>query len=74
MDNAKSQPDPRKIAAIQHFPTPKTTMNVRTFLGLIRYYKIFITRYVKIAEPLFALTKKDVSFFGCPYVRQLLLH
>jgi hypothetical protein len=59
MDNARSQPDPKKIITVQHFPTPKTTTNVKAFLGLTWYYRRFIIGYAKIAEPLFALTKKD---------------
>jgi hypothetical protein len=41
-------------------------MNVRAFLGLIGYYRRFITRYAKIAKPLFALTKKDYKFLWMP--------
>ncbi len=66
VDNAGSQLDPRKIAIIQHFPTPKTTANVKAFLGLTWYYKRFIVGYAKIAEPLFALTKKDYKFLWTP--------
>jgi hypothetical protein len=41
-------------------------MNVRAILGLTRYYKRFIVGYAKIAEPLFALTKKDCKFLWMP--------
>jgi hypothetical protein len=54
-----SQPNPRKITAIQNFPTPNTTTNVWALLGSTRYYRRFIVGYVKMAEPLFALTKKE---------------
>ncbi len=66
VDNAGSQPDPRKIAIVQHFPTPKIATNVKAFLGLTRYYRKFIARYTKIVEPLFALTKKDCKFLWMP--------
>jgi hypothetical protein len=62
VDNAGSQLDPKKIAEVQHFPTPNTAMNVRAFLGLTTYYKRFIASYAKIAEPLFAFTKKECKF------------
>jgi hypothetical protein len=66
VDCVGSQPDPRKIATIQNFPTPNTTTNVRAFLGLTRYYRRFIVGYGKMAEPLFALTKKECKFFWTP--------
>jgi hypothetical protein len=33
-----TRPDPGKIEAVLHFPQPKTVTNVRSFLGLTRYY------------------------------------
>ncbi len=36
------------------------------FLGLTKYYKIFVCRYAKIVVPLFDLTKKDHSFLWTP--------
>jgi hypothetical protein len=66
VDSAGSQLNPKKIVTIQHFPTPNTTMNVRAFLGLTRYYKRFITRYAKITELQFALTKKECKFLWMP--------
>jgi hypothetical protein len=66
VDCVGSQPDPKKIAAIQNFPTPNTTTNVRAFMGLTRYYRRFIVGYGKMAEPLFALTKKKCKFFWMP--------
>jgi len=74
MDSVESQPDPKKITTIQHFPTPNTTTNVRAFLGLTRYYRRFIIGYAKISKPHLPWQKKNVGFFGHPYVRQLLLH
>jgi hypothetical protein len=60
------QLDPRKITTIQNFPTPNTITNVKAFLGLIGYYKRFIVGYVKIAKPLFTLTKKECKFLWTP--------
>ncbi len=52
VDYAKSQPNPKKIATIQNFPTPNTATNVKAFLGLTGYYKRFIAGYTKFVEPL----------------------
>jgi hypothetical protein len=57
--------DPKKII-VKTFPTPKTITNVKTFLGLIGYYRKFILGYVKIVEPLFGLTKKECRFVWTP--------
>jgi hypothetical protein len=37
-----TRPDPGKIEAILHFPQPKTVTNVRSFLGLTRYYQNYV--------------------------------
>jgi len=66
VDNARPQLDPKKIVVVQHFPTPKIATNVKAFMGLIGYYKRFIVGYAKIAEPLFALTKKNCKFLWTP--------
>jgi len=57
-----TKPDPSKIDAVLHFPTPKTVTNVRSFLGLTGYYRKYIRGYSRIASPLFELTKKDMAF------------
>jgi hypothetical protein len=62
VDCAGSQPDPKKIAVVQKFPTPNIATNVRAFMGLTRYYRRFIVRYVKMAETLFTLTNKECKF------------
>jgi hypothetical protein len=66
VNNAESQHDSRKIIIVQHFPTPKTTTNVRAFLRLTWYYKRFNAGYAKITKPLFALMKKDCKFLWTP--------
>lgn len=51
-----------KVSAVQKFPTPKTTDNVRSFLGLAGYYRAFVKGFASIASPLTRLLKKDVPF------------
>ncbi len=70
-----TRPDPRKIEAVLHFPTPKIVTSVRSFLGLIGYYRKYIRGYSKLASPLFELTRKDVAFVwdvGCQHAYQVL--
>ena len=53
---------PRLVESVQQFPVPKSTNDVRRFLGLTSYYRKFIPNFAKIARPLHQLTCKDVQF------------
>jgi len=57
-----TRPDLSKIEAVWGFLVPATVTNVRSFLGLIGYYRKYIKAYSKLVGPLFELTKKDVVF------------
>ena len=56
------QPDPAKISKVKDFPVPTDVNKVRQFLGLASYYRRFIPGFAKTANPLHALTKKNVQF------------
>ena len=51
-----------KTHAIQHMNPPTTPKQVRVFLGLVGYYRIFIKGCAKIAKPLTLLTRQQVKF------------
>ena len=60
--------DTKKVEAVSSFPVPKDIKLLRSFLGLASYYRRFILGSSKIANPLFALTRKDVPYVwsnGC---------
>ena len=57
-------PDPSKISAILQWPTPKTLTDVRSFLGLMNYYRQFIKNYAKIASPISDLLRKSDATFS----------
>jgi hypothetical protein len=57
-----AKPDLGKIDVVVRFPEPRTVTDVRSFLGLIGYYRKYIQGYSRLAGPLFDLTRKDVAF------------
>ena len=57
-----AQPDESKLEAVKSFPRPKTTTDIKSFLGLAGYYRKFIKDFSKKALPLTSLLKKDASF------------
>ncbi len=68
VSNEGTRPDPSKIDVVVHFPVPKIVTDVRSFLGLTRYYRNYVRGYARLAVPLFELTRKEVAFVwdsGC---------
>lgn len=55
------KPNPDKIDAIKKFPVPKTQKEIKSFLGLIGYYRKFIKDFAKITKPLTKCLKKNSS-------------
>lgn len=55
------KPNPDKIQAILDYPIPRTTKQLKGFLGLIGYYRKFIKNFAKITKPLTSCLKKDNS-------------
>jgi hypothetical protein len=53
--------DPEKIEAIRGWPTPRNVLEVRSFMGLAGYYKIFIEGFSKISHPITSLQKKGIK-------------
>ena len=55
-------PQPDKILAIEHMSTPANKRDIQVFLGMVGYYRRFISDFSKIAQPLFHLLKHEVPF------------
>ncbi|GJX97968.1 putative reverse transcriptase domain-containing protein [Tanacetum coccineum] len=54
--------DPAKIEVLMNWQTPKDVGEIRSFLGLVGYYRRFIQDFSKIASSLTKLTKKNTPF------------
>ncbi|GKD50682.1 putative reverse transcriptase domain-containing protein [Tanacetum coccineum] len=54
--------DPTKIEAVKNWASPTTPTEVRSFLGLVGYYRRFIEGFLKIAKPLTELTQKNKKY------------
>lgn len=52
------KPNNDKIDAILRYPIPETVTQIKSFLGLIGYYRKFIKDFAKITRPLTACLKK----------------
>ena len=51
------RPDPKKVACVQDWAVPKNVHDVRSFLGLVNYFRKFIKDFASLAAPLTDLTR-----------------
>jgi hypothetical protein len=54
--------DPRKIEAVSKWQSPKSVTEIRSFLGLVGYYRRFIENFSKIAKPVTELLKSNTPY------------
>ena len=62
--------DPKKVQAIKSLQLPANLKSLRPFLGLASYYRRFIPHFAAEANPLHALTHKDVPLIGTRLARK----
>lgn len=56
------EPDPGKVEAIKRLIPPTTVSFVRSFVGLVGYYRKFIKNFSEVARPIYELLKKGQPF------------
>ncbi|EYB94088.1 hypothetical protein Y032_0175g486 [Ancylostoma ceylanicum] len=66
IDKDGRRPDPEKIRAITEMPPPKDVVQLRSFLGMVNYYGVFIKDMRQLRAPLDALLKKNTPFKWSP--------
>ena len=54
--------DSTKIEALNSWKRPMTMTEIKSFLGLVGYYRRFIKDFSLIAAPMTKLMRKDVKF------------
>ena len=54
--------DAEKVEAVMSWERPKLVFEIRSFLGLVGYYRIFIEDFSKITALMTRLTRKEVKF------------
>ncbi|XP_034695617.1 uncharacterized protein LOC117921767 [Vitis riparia] len=54
--------DHSKVEVVQEWQRPTNVFEVRSFLGLARYYRRFVEDFSRIAAPMTWLTRKGVKF------------
>ena len=60
------KPNPEKIKAIQNFPVPSTQKQLKSFLGLLGYYRKFIRNFAKTTKVLTSCLKKNATVKHTP--------
>jgi len=54
--------DPEKVEAIREWLAPRNVAEVRSFMGLVGYYRRFIAGFLRIDHPITSLQKKENKF------------
>lgn len=56
------RPDPAKVDRVNNYPRPNSVTELRTFLGMISYYRRYLDSFSQLASPLHQLLCKAAKF------------
>jgi hypothetical protein len=54
--------DPSKVKEVLDWKLPTTVSEVRSFLGLVSYYRTIIPNFFKITKPVTELLKREKKY------------
>jgi hypothetical protein len=66
LKGGKILPDPEKTKAIDELLPPTTKSQLRAYLGITGYYRVFIHKYADKARPLTSLLRDDTAWAWGP--------
>jgi hypothetical protein len=66
--------DPKKVAAILDWKAPKDVRGIKSFFGMVGYYRRFIEGFSTIARPMTTLLAKKLSSSGPQRAKSPLRH
>ena len=72
VSNKGLAPDPEKVKAVVKYEQPENLTELRRSMGLVSYYRRFVSGFSDIASPLHKLMQKDVPSSGTLNVMRFL--
>ena len=62
VEDGQVKPVPGKMEAIKKLTPPTSAKQIKSFLGLLGFYRCFIKNFAKIFYPLVALLSKETTW------------
>ena len=62
LSEGKVNVNPDKVEALKRAPAPRSTKEVKSYLGLLNYFRKFIPSLAEHIKPLYGLLKKNIKF------------
>lgn len=62
VSSERLKPDPDEVKAIAEYPQPQTKEDLRLFLGLLNYLRVYVPNLSAVSELLRILLKSDIEW------------